>query len=401
MTATKITITSVKKLADTGGWIWDSEVRGFGARKQTRDVFYYLRYRLDGRQYMRRIGRHGSPWTPETSRQTARVGLGEVAQGKHPTFGNGPKAEGDTFGDLVPRFLDRKRPELRRRTFTELARHLLHYAAPLNGLRLAEIDKRTIADHLDAVEKATGGVTRNRVRVSLSAFWNWANRQALAEGNPVRGTDTAKERRRDRVLSDSELAQVWKALPARGYGDIIKLLILTGQRREEMGHLRWSEVDLAKGVIKLGPERTKNKHQHEVPLSGMARSILGDRRSLSMRSHPQTAGAPNGKAEGDFVFGRFTAWSTAKASLDQRLPGMPPWTIHDLRRTCATGLGNLRVRPHVIETVLNHRGGHKAGVAGTYNYSAYPEEVREALDLWSRNVAEIVGEGLASPAAAA
>jgi hypothetical protein len=79
MTATKITITTIKKLADTGGWIWDGDVRGFGARKQTRDVFYYLRYRLGGRQFMRRIGRHGAPFTPDTARQTARVGLGGQA----------------------------------------------------------------------------------------------------------------------------------------------------------------------------------------------------------------------------------------------------------------------------------------------------------------------------------
>jgi integrase len=105
------------------------------------------------------------------------------------------------------------------------------------------------------------------------------------------------------------------------------------------------------------------------PLSGMAREILEARRPGEFR--------------------RFTAWSKAKAALDLSLPGMAPWTIHDLRRTCATGLGNLRVGPHVIETVLNHRSGHKAGVAGTYNRSAYPEEVREALARWADHVASI------------
>jgi integrase len=141
------------------------------------------------------------------------------------------------------------------------------------------------------------------------------------------------------------------------------------------------EVDLAKSLIKLGPERTKNKHSHEVPLSVPARAILEAR--LTYR-------ALSGKADEGFVFGRFTAWALAKASLDRRCT-IPPWTLHDLRRTCATGLGNLRVPPHVIETVLNHRGGHKAGVAGTYNYSAYPEEVREALDKWAAHLSTIVG----------
>jgi integrase len=384
MATDKITVSRIKKLAVEGGWIWDTETAGFGARRQTKDVHFYLRYRLGGRQYMKRIGRLGAPWTPDTARQTARVGLGEVAQGKHPTFGNGHKAEGDTFGDLVPKFLDRKRPELRPKTYAELARHLTQHSALLHQLRLGEIDKRRIADHLDNVEKATGGVTRNRVRVSLSAFWNWANRQALAEDNPVRGTDTAKEYRRDRVLSDTELAAVWRALGPDRFDDIVRLLILTGQRRNEIADLRWSEIDLVKAVIKLPAARTKNKHAHEVPLSAMARAILEGRR------------APSQTTNAELVFGRITSWSWPKAALDQRC-AIPPWTIHDLRRTCATGLGNLRIPPHVIETVLNHRGGHKAGVAGTYNYSAYPEEVREALDKWAAHVAEIVG-AVASPA---
>jgi integrase len=377
MATQKITITTVKKLAAEGGWLWDTDCAGFGARRQTRNVHFYLRYRLGGKQYMRRIGRLGSPWTPETARQLARVGLGEVAQGKHPTFGNGrAKAEGPTFGDLVPRFLDRKRGELRPKTFAELARHLKVHAAPLHPLRLAEIDKRAIAKRLDEIEEGSGGVTRNRVRVSLSAFFNLAGRNALAETNPVRGTDSAKERRRDRVLSDPELAQVWHTLPANAFGDILRLLILTGQRRNEIALLEWKEVDLGKGLIRLGPERTKNKHPHEISLSGMALAIL--KRNLP---------GPH-VADPGFVFERFTSWTTAKAALDRSLP-IALWTIHDLRRTCATGLGNLRVGPHIIEQILNHRGGHKAGVAGTYNRSAYPEEVREALARWADHVASI------------
>ena len=380
MATQKITITTVKKLAQEGGWLWDPEVRGLGARKQTRDVFYYLRYRLGGRQYMKRIGRHGSPFTPDTARQVARVGLGEVAKGQHPTFGNGhAQAGGETFGDLVPRFLDRKRGELRPKTFAELARHLTVHALPFHGLRLGEIDKRAIAQRLDAIEEGIGGVTRNRVRVSLSAFFNWAGRNALAEGNPVRGTDSAKERRRDRVLSDPELTALWRALPPGRFGDILRLLVLTGQRRNEIAHLEWKEVDLAKGVIRLGPERTKNKHPHEVPLSGMAHAIL--KRNLP-------GPLVTIRLEG-FVFGRFTSWAPAKAALDGKLPGLPAFTIHDLRRTCATGLGNLRVGPHIIETILNHRSGHKAGVAGTYNRSAYPEEAREALSRWADHVAAL------------
>jgi integrase len=380
MATQKITLTTLKKLAAEGGWQWDTDCGGFGARRQTRNVHFYLRYRLGGKQWMKRIGRLGSPWTPETARQLARVGLGEVARGLHPAFGNGhAKPEGETFGALVPRFLDRKRSELRPRSFTELARHLTAHAAPFNPLRLAQIDKRTIAQRLDEIETGSGGVTRNRVRVSLSAFFNWAGRQALVETNPVRGTESAKEKRRDRVLSDPELARVWRVLPEGEFGDMVRLLILTGQRRNEIGGLRWNEVDLAKALIRLPAERTKNKHPHEVPLSGMALTIL-------QRKLP----GPHVTDDGGLIFGR-CSWSKAKASLDAKLPGMAAFTTHDLRRTAATGLGNLRVGPHIIEQILNHRSGHKAGVAGTYNRSAYPEEVREALGRWADHV-RVIGE---------
>jgi integrase len=385
MATQKITITSVRRLAAEGGWIWDTDCAGFGARRQTRAVHFYLRYRLGGKQWMKRIGRLGSPWTPDTARQVARVGLGEVARGLHPTFGNGhAPATGPTFGELVPRFLDRKRAELRPRSFTELSRHLTQHAAPFDGLRLAEIDKRAIAQRLDEIETRSGGVTRNRVRVSLSAFFNWAGRQALAEGNPVHGTDSAKERRRDRVLSDAELAALWRALPPGAFGDMVRLLVLT---RSEIAGLRWGEVDLAQGVIRLPASRTKNKHPHEIPLSGMAHAILQARRRDNSAGVHLSAGGE--------VFGHFPSWSKAKAALDARLPGMAPWTIHDARRTVATGLGNLRVPPHVIEQILNHRSGHKAGVAGTYNRSAYPEEVREALARWADHVASLARLALA------
>ena len=134
---------------------------------------------------MKRIGRHGSPFTPDTARQVARVGLGEVAAGKHPTFGNDhAKPTGETFGDLVPRFLDRKRGELRPKTFAELARHLKVHALPLIALRLGEIDKRTIAKRLDEIETEAEVSPAIASASRLSAFWNWANRQALAEAIP-------------------------------------------------------------------------------------------------------------------------------------------------------------------------------------------------------------------------
>ena len=144
-------------------------------------------------------------------------------------------------------------------------------------------------------------------------------------------------------------------------------LLLTGQRRNEISKLRWSEVDLTRRVIVLAPERTKNSRPHEVPLSAQALAILErvPRRNSS-----------------DFLFAErgFTNWDRDK--FDQRL-GIALWRLHDLRRTCATMLGELGVLPHVIENALNHVSGHKAGVAGVYNKSKMSDAVREALQQWA------------------
>lgn len=186
-------------------------------------------------------------------------------------------------------------------------------------------------------------------------------------------------RSRDRVLSDIELAAIWKALPNDQYGDIVRLLILTGQRREEIAGLHWSELNLAKSVISLPSERTKNSRPHDVHLSAAAVTILD--------GLPRRAGR-------DLIFGEgagpFQGWSKAKAALDKAIADnctenghVVPWRLHDIRRTVATRMSDLGVQPHVVEAVLNHVSGHKAGVAGTYNRSLYGPEKRAALELWS------------------
>jgi integrase len=118
-------------------------------------------------------------------------------------------------------------------------------------------------------------------------------------------------------------------------------------------------------MIVLPPARTKNGRQHAVPLSPIAAAILERQQRNS-----------------EFVFGNKASWSDAKARLDARLP-IAPWRLHDLRRTCATGMAELGVAPHVIEAVLNHVSGHKAGVAGIYNRATYAVKCRAALERWA------------------
>jgi integrase len=184
------------------------------------------------------------------------------------------------------------------------------------------------------------------------------------------------ERPRSRVLTVAELAQIWHALPAVGdYGDIVRLLMLTGQRLREIADLRWGEVDLERATIVLPPERTKNHRRHEIPLSPPALAIL-------------TARKRRGR---DLVFGRgagksgFSGWSAAKKQLDARL-SIEPFVIHDLRRSVATGLGEIGIAPHVIEATLNHVSGARRGVAGIYNRSELLAERRTALLRWGETL---------------
>ena len=148
------------------------------------------------------------------------------------------------------------------------------------------------------------------------------------------------------------------------------MLVLTGQRRQEIGGLQWSEVDFERNLVVLPPERSKNNRQHELPISTQVRTIL--------ERQPR---------RNKWVFGRrWLSWGNPKANLDAKLDGVAPWRLHDLRRSCATGMAELGVLPHVIEAVLNHVSGHKSGVAGIYNRAKYADEMRSALQRWADRV---------------
>jgi integrase len=287
----------------------------------------------------------------------------------------------ETLGAVVQLYLRYQTAHLRRRSYRELERHLLRYAKPLHGLQLAKIDRRAVAARIADVASLSGAATANRVRASLSALFAWAMRQGLLDTNPVSGTHRAPEVSRTRKLSDAELKIIWDALGSDDYSTIIRLLILTGQRRDEIGSLCWSEV--AADRIILPPERTKNARGHRIPIVPAVRAILDGR-----------------ERNGVFVFGRhvakpFTGWGFSKAALDRRIAAaghqLEGWRLHDLRRSLSTGMHEqLGIAPHIVEAVLNHVSGHKAGVAGVYNRSTYEREVRIALTRWADHVLAVV-----------
>ena len=359
----KITKATVEKLP-LNSLIWDNALIGFGARRQLRHVHYLLRYRLNGHQRFITIGRHGT-WTPDSARNEARRLLGLVASKVDPA--NERVRPAETFGAELTRYLDRKRPSLKARSIVEVERHLLVQCKALHHLRLAEIDRRTIALSLAEIEQASGPVTRNRARSSLTAFFAWSIKEGLIESNPASGTGVADEGpSRERVLTEIELARLYAVLNDDPFSDILRLLILTAQRRSEIGGLRWSEVDFDRGLIVLPPQRSKNNRQHELPISHQVKAIL--------ERQPK---------QNEFVFGRnWQSWSNPKASLDLQLNGMAEWRLHDIRRTATTMMADRGVLPHVLEAILNHVSGHKSGVAGIYNRARYEGEMRGALQRW-------------------
>ena len=274
---------------------------------------------------------------------------------------------------------------MRPRTYGEIERYLTgpHFR-PLHSMPVDQITRRDVATRLTKISAENGSITAVRARGALSSFYVWAMGHGLAEINPVVGTLKPEDSKpRERVLSNDELAAVWRACADDAYGKVIRLLILTGGRRAEVGGMRWSEIDFERGTWSLPPERTKNGRAHVLPLSALALHII--------ESVPQGVGR-------DHLFGSRSSdglshWH-AKADLDRKLgTAVAPWRIHDLRRTLATRLCDLGTTPHVVEQILNHQSGHRAGVAGIYNRSGYANEVRAALALWADHVRALVEGG--------
>jgi len=384
MAVAKITRRTVEQIGP-GEVVWDTEVKGFGIRRHTTEaVHYLLRYRFNGRQTFKKIGRHGSPWTPDTARSEAQRLLGLVA------FNTNPKTErvrqSQTFGGELQRYLAKRKETMKPRAYLEIERHLTKHVN-MHGVRLDKIDRRTVAQRLSEIEAASGSTARNRVRSSLSAFFSWAVIERLIDTNPVAGIGKAEEgASSERVLTQGELAEVWSALPQDQFGDIVRLLILTGLRREEIGALRWSEVDLSDALISLPPERTRNRRLHQLPLSPKARVIL----ERQPRRHGRDLIFGSGK-------GGFSGWSDGKARLDAAILAMRresdpkaepmvPWRLHDVRRTVAIGLLQCGALPHIVEAILNRVSGHKAGVVGVHDLASYEPEMRHAVVNWANHV---------------
>jgi integrase len=375
---------------------YDDAVPGFGLRVRAGGSRTYVyRYRIGRRQRSISLGAVSA--VPLARARTlagelhAKVRLGGDPAADKQTA----RAEaGNTLGALIDQYIDSRTADWRPSSRRQVLRHLLRYAQPLHATPITAVTQRDIARLLDSIAKSSGSVTANRLRASLETLFAWVIGQGirLPEGNPVSYTNKRRENSRARVLSDTELAAVWRACnDGTDHSSIVKLLMLTGCREAEIGGLRWDEVkdarpDLphAQMQIELPGARTKNKRPHIVPLSSPAWAVL----------------EPLRMAGRDYVFGRndhsigFKGWGVSRGRLEQRLRAadvaMPHWVLHDLRRSVASGMQRCGVRTEVIERVLNHVSGSFRGVAGVYQRDPLAADVRDALDRWAHHIMAIV-----------
>jgi integrase len=363
---------------------WDDDLRGFGLRIRGGRRSFVAQYRVDHAQ--RRKSWDAQVVDVATARKDAKRILAEVELGRDP---QAEQIEARsrarlTLGTVADEYIETKQRTLRRSSYQATRRYLTHHWKPLRSIPIHKVERRDVAAQLGKISKEHGPVAASRARATLSAFYAWAIREGVADQNPVTGTNepAAGIRARDRVLDESEIRAIWNACRDSPYGRIVRLLFLTGARREEIGGLRWSEIDMETGKLTIPGSRTKNHHDLVLTLPELAVAIL--------RETP--------RREGDLVFGNraaFCAWSYSTAILARRIAeeagSIAPWRLHDIRRTVATYMADrIGILPHIVEAVLNHRSGHKAGIAGIYNRASYEREVKSALAIWADHLRGIV-----------
>ncbi|HEV2596433.1 MAG TPA: integrase family protein [Sphingomicrobium sp.] len=379
-------------------FLWDDELRGFGLRTTVSGAkSYVFQYRMGGREAPSRrytIGRHGSPWTPQTARKEAERVAILVRQGIDPVQADHERRQQAidlAFESYVESFVTlylQKRWKqwplgagvLRREAVPVLRRKALP--------TIKRSDLNLIWDRLQdrpAVARLT--------HATLRKMFRWAVSRGDLDRSPLEGVEPPPPvPSRDRVLTDEEIALIWHGCADLGwpFGGLLRLLLLTGQRRDEVASLDWREVDRAQALWTLPSGRAKNRKPHLVPLSSAAVEVLDDLAGATEWPRSGLVFSTTGKSP-------VSGFSKAKRRLEeymQRAVGegrtIDPWRIHDLRRTVATGLQRLGVRFEVTEAVLNHVSGSRSGIAGVYQRHDWRDEKARALNAWAEHVSALL-----------
>ncbi|MDP7142064.1 MAG: site-specific integrase [Alphaproteobacteria bacterium] len=357
----------------------DPYLKGFGLRvskMNTKTFFVRVRYR--GKTQRHTIGTYPSYSLSEAREKAAEV----IEQAEKGTL-HSVDVQKLTIKEAYERFIELY-AKVYNKDWAMSDSRLKKFMAEYGGMDLADLHRRDIIAFLDKLVAAGTPTQANRARAALSRFLNWCVERTYIEHSPCQGVPKpAKEKPRDRVLTDDEILKVFNISDEFSYpfGPLFKVLMLTAQRRGEVSGMRWSELDLPNKTWSLPKERAKNGKAHIVPLSPYVVEIL--------ESLPRFLYS-------DFVFTTtgetpVSGHGKYKYRLDEAL-GVSDWVFHDFRRTAASGMARLEIPPYVVEKVLNHVSGTFAGVLGVYNQYGYDREKREALNKWAEYVIGLSNE---------
>jgi len=378
-------------------FLWDTETKGFGVKiTPAGKRVYVLQYRLGGagtKTQRYTIGAHGT-WTPEAAEREAKRLLALVDQGKDPADDKRQRvreATDLTFNAVADRFEELEVPKRWPKSGDFVKDALRLHLRPKFGKRaLPSISGQEIIAALDDLDG--GPALRRNVYAVMRRLLRWSKGRGELLANPLEGIEAPKPvAGRNRVLNDRELRLVWIASEELGpiFCALVRLLLITGQRRDEVAAVDWSELDRDRAEWLLPAARAKNGREHLIPLSPQAVALLdalaGGEKWLKRGYILTTDG---GKS-------RVSGFSKAKRKLDAEIVELveddeapvDPWRFHDLRRSAATGMQRLRIPGDWIEAVQNRR---KGGVAGIYQRYDFLDEKREALETWGAHVAGLI-----------
>ncbi|HXP73077.1 MAG TPA: tyrosine-type recombinase/integrase [Stellaceae bacterium] len=371
MPKTHLTDIRIKSLKPQAAQItyWDETLPSFGCRVSPGGTKTFTVMHGENRKRVT-IGRYPI-LSLAKARSKAKEMLAEVTLGKHGTT--------IAFDDALELFLTTHCTQNNKAdTAYETARLLKRHFLPVFKHRsLEDISTQDIAGIVDKLLSTPSEC--NHAFTAVRTFFRWACRRRYVEHSPCDGLQRpTKPVSRSRVLTDEEIKKVWHAASEMGsYGAIVRLLLLTGQRLNEIASLRWEYISEEGKTITLPPQLTKNNKEHTFPFGKMTAAILGDVANGLLFPTQKNA---------EVVFNN---WSAAKHALD-KMCAIPHWTLHDLRRTFATNLAALGTPIHVTEKLLNHSSGAVSGVAAIYNRHTYMNEMRTAVRQWERRLAQLL-----------
>jgi integrase len=377
---------------------------------------WVLFYRIGGQQKRLTL----EPGYPAIGLKDARNKAGEafrkIAVGEDPAsekqvIALRAERDPDTVENVVSEFMKRYMEGRRHapRYIAETRRSFDNHVLPRwRGRELKSIARRDVIDLLDGIADDGKPIAANRTLAAVSKLFNWAIGRGIIEVSPVGKIEKpGKETKRERTLSDDEIEAIWDAAGSLGYpfGAFFRMALVTGQRRQEVAGMRWQDIDEDERIWTLPSEMTKAGRAHVVPLSPLALKILdGCPRTgayaFSTRRDRPISGFSQAKKQIEAVI--------AKSGATDKRPNLPPtkagadsagWTIHDLRRTAATGMGKLRISRFAISRVLNHAD---SSVTGIYDRHEYLDEKRQALDSWAAHLQRLLddpptGDVISSP----